>query len=172
MNPAIRQQDRLWLLSVSRVLLSSELLLLSDQHFHYFRFHIQKLSFSLFAIRLGDTNLSKELKKVWFMHNLMQNKKKSRWNARNFGNARNGQKTKFWPSPGSVWIGTLRGKSQIVWCPSTIRTRFPYYHNTQNQVICIYLLETFCFCFALADIVYFLHSRLGEIHRKWPVRFL
>ena len=55
---------------------------------------------------------------------------------------------------------------------STFSTRFPYYHSTLNQVICIYLLETFCFCYALADFIYFQHSRHGEIHRKRPVRFL
>ena len=46
-----------------------------------------------------------------------------------FGNSRNWQK-KFWPWPCSVWIWTLLGESRIVWCPSTFRTRFPYYHNT------------------------------------------
>ena len=34
-------------------------------------------------------------------------------------------------------------------------------------VICIYLLEIFCFCFVLADIIYIQRSRLGKIHGKW-----
>jgi hypothetical protein len=64
----------------------------------------------------------------------------------------------------------LRGELWIVCCPSTFRTRFPYYHNILIQVICLYLLEIFSFCFALADIIYLQHSpssRLGKIHGKW-----
>ena len=34
-------------------------------------------------------------------------------------------------------------------------------------VICIYLLEIFCFCFVLADIIYIQRSKLGKIHGKW-----
>ena len=52
------------------------------------------------------------------MYHLTLNKKKSRWEARNFGNARNGQK-KFWPPPGSVWIVSLhplQGASWIACC--------------------------------------------------------
>ena len=32
--------------------------------------------------------------------------------------------------------------------------------------------QELCFCSALADIIYFQQSGLGEIHRQWPVFFL
>jgi hypothetical protein len=52
-----------------------------------------------------------------------------------------------------------------VCCPSTFRTRFPYYHNILIQVICLYLLEIFSFCFALADIISFSIRRVQGLAR-------
>ena len=79
-----------------------------------------------------------------FMHHLTPEKKKSRWDARNFGNARNGQKIILAFTQYGLNFDLTR-KSWIVWCPSTFWTWLPYYHNTLNQLICVYLLEIFFF---------------------------
>ena len=76
-----------------------------------------------------------------------------------------------WPSTCFGLNRDLQGASWIACCPSTFCTRFPYYPNKSNQVISIYLTEIFCFCCSLADIIYFSHSRLGEIHQNGPSAF-
>ena len=104
------------------------------------------------------------------MYHVTLNKKKLRREARIFGKARNRQK-QFWPPPGLVWLGTLPGASWIACCPSTICTRFPYYRNKSNQIICIYLLEIFCSSCSLAYIICFEHSRLGRFIENDPSTF-
>ena len=103
------------------------------------------------------------------MHHLTSNEKKSRWKVQNFANARNGQK-KSGLNP--VWfeLDFARGIMNCV-MPDRISHSISLLSQHMDQVICIYLLETLFFRFALPDIIYFQHSRLGEIHRKWLVCF-
>ena len=92
------------------------------------------------------------------MYHSTQNKKKSRWKARNFRNAQTAKKILVLTRFGSNWKGKL-GNYEL--CDARRHFALDF------SVICIYLLEIFCFCFVLADIIYIQHSRLGKIHGKW-----
>jgi hypothetical protein len=143
---------------------------LSDEHFHYliyifiiFDLTSKKFSSSLFVSQFWVSYFVNRTEEILIHAPVHTEQEEITMKSAKFTKCTNGQKNSG-PHPVRFELG---GESWTVWCPSTFRTRFPYYHNTLNQVICIYLLEIFCFCFALADIIYFQHSRFGKIHGKW-----
>ena len=91
-----------------------------QQHFHYFQSQTKKNLIgralqeiqSLFVCMAWVQSKSEELKKIW-LHWPSEITMRSA----KFWKCTKQTKIKFWPPPGSVWIGTLQGASKNILLP-------------------------------------------------------
>ena len=121
----------------------------------------------MFVRRLGDTDLSKRSEEnLGYAPFNIEQEEITMKSAKFRKCAKQTKKSGLFPV--RFELGLCEGNHSNELCGA--RPRFAldslYYHNTLNQVIRIYLLWIFCFRFALADIICFQYSSLGEIHRK------